>query len=199
MARYTGPKDKLSRRQGADLFGKGPKLRRINVPPGMGGHRRLRKLSDFGAQLREKQKAKRIYGVLEKQFKRYYEKATRERQATGEALLQQLEARLDNVVYRLGFAPSRAAARQMVNHGHVLVEGEKVDIPSYQVKPGQVINLAPRAMEIVQVKEALAKKDVATPVWLERKAGAGKVARLPKRDDILEDIAEQLIVEFYSR
>lgn len=199
MARYTGPKDKLSRREGADLFGKGPKLRRLNVPPGQHGQRRRRRFSDYGTQLREKQKAKRIYGVLEKQFKRYFERAAKNPQATGEVLLQQLESRLDNIIYRLGFAPTRAAARQMVNHGHVLVDGKKVDIPSYQVKSGQVVSLSPKGQELNHVKQALGKKDVVLPDWLSRKAVAGKVERLPKRDEIAEDITEQLIVEFYSR
>jgi len=158
-----------------------------------------RRLSEYGVQLREKQKAKRTYGVLERQFRRYFKKAFKKRGVTGEALLQLLESRLDNVVYRLGFVPSRSVARQLVRHGHILVDGKKVDIPSYQVKPGQVINLNPKAMKIEVVKKSLAEKKKEIPSWLQKKAAVGKIIRLPTREEIGADIAEQLIVEYYSR
>lgn len=207
MARYKDAKCRLCRREGVKLFLKGarcfspkcPIERRGGVPPGQQGQRRLRRLSEFGVQLREKQKAKRLYGVLERQFRRYYEQAAKVREATGEALLQLLEARLDNVVYRLGFALSRGIARQLVNHGHILVDGKKVNIPSYRVKTGQTISLTSKGLTIDQVKMALAEKDRMIPAWLKRKAAVGKVVRLPKREEIDANINENLIVEFYSR
>jgi small subunit ribosomal protein S4 len=134
MARYTGPKDRLSRREGTDLFGKGIKLTRITVPPGQHGPKGLRRVSQYGRQLREKQKVKRFYGIFENQFRRYVNEALKSRGNTGEALLVNLEKRLDNVVYRLGFASSRPGARQLVSHKHVLVNGNRVNIPSYQVR-----------------------------------------------------------------
>lgn len=207
MARYKDAKCRLCRREGVKLFLKGtrcfspkcPIERRGGVPPGQHGQRRGRRLSEFGGQLREKQKAKRLYGVLERQFRRYYEQVAKVKEGTGEALLQLLETRLDNVVYRLGFVLSRGIARQLVNHGHVLVDGKKVDIPSYRVKPGQTISLSPKGLTINQVKTALAEKDRQIPGWLKRKAAVGKIDRLPKRDEIDANINEQLIVEFYSR
>lgn len=199
MARYTGPKDRLSRREGFDLFGKGAKLTRLNVPPGVHGPRGTRRLTPYGRQLREKQKVKRLYGVLEKQFRRYVEQALKSKGNTGEALLSLLERRLDNVVFRLGFAPTRPAARQMVSHKHVLVNGKKVNIPSYQVKEGDTITLTATAMEIPVVKELLEVKDPQIPAWLQRKAAAGKIKRLPTIDDVPDPISTQDIVEFYSR
>lgn len=156
-------------------------------------------MSEYGAQLREKQKAKRTYGVLERQFKRYFEKARKVSGATGETLLRMLELRLDNVLYRLGFSPSRSASRQLVSHGHVLVSGKRVNIPSYQVKVGETISFSTRGFKTPEVQETIGQKDVIIPLWLERKAAVGKVKRLPKRDEIEGDIAEQLIVEYYSR
>lgn len=207
MARYKDAKCRLCRREGVKLFLKGtrcfspkcPIERRGGVPAGQHGQRGLRRLSEFGVQLREKQKAKRLYGVLERQFRRNFEQAAKVREATGEALLQLLETRLDNVVYRLGFTLSRGIARQLVTHGHILVDGKKVNIPSYRVRPGEIISLAPKGLKISQVKTALEEKDRVIPGWLERKAAVGKVVRLPKREEIDASINEQLIVEFYSR
>lgn len=199
MARYTGPKDRQSRREGFDLYGKGAKLTRLNVPPGQHGPRGMRRQSQFGRQLREKQKVKRMYGVMEKQFRKYVDQALKSKGNTGEALLVHLERRLDNVVHRLGFAPTRPAARQLVSHKQVLVDGEKVNIPSYQVKAGETITLTGTAMEIPAVQRLLEVKEPKVPEWLERKAAVGKVKRMPKREDIVEPISEQDIVEFYSR
>lgn len=202
MARNTGAKTKLMRRVGQDLGLKSNPLKaakRINVPPGMHGRKGKRKVSEYGLQLLEKQKARTIYGVLEKQFHRYYVKATRHSEATGSALLSLLERRLDNVVYRLGLAPTRAAARQLVNHGNVRVNDQKVSIPSYSVKVNDVITLTDTATNIPYIAELLKDKDLSIPKWLNRKAGAGQVVRLPEREDVTEDISEQLIVEYYSR
>jgi len=200
MARYTGPKDRLSRREGFDLFGKGAKLTRLNVTPGIHGPRgSMRKQSQYGKQLREKQKVKRMYGLMEKQFRKYIARASKTRGNTGETLLSLLERRLDNTIYRLGFAPTRPAARQLVSHKHVLVDGKKVNIPSYEVDEGNTITLINKALEIPAVKKLVEDKDINIPEWLERKATVGRVSRNPKRDDIPEPISEQDIVEFYSR
>ncbi len=207
MARYKDAKCRLCRRERVKLFLKGarcfspkcPIERRGGVPPGQHGQRGRRRASEYSLQLREKQKAKRLYGVLERQFRRYYEKAAEVKEATGTILLRLLERRLDNVVYRLGFAQSRAMARQLVNHGHILVDGKKVDIPSYQVRPGQTISIRPKSLNFSPVKTALAEKDRSVPGWLKRKAAVGKVDRLPEREEIETDINEQLIVEYYSR
>lgn len=199
MARYTKAKDRLSRREGVDLFGKGAKLTRLNVTPGQHGPKGYRSSSQYGKQLREKQKVKRIYGVLEKQFRRYVLEALKSKGNTGEALLVELEKRLDNVVYRLGFAPTRPMARQLVNHGHVMVDSKKVDIPSYQVKIGQTIALKAKALEIPAVKKLVANEEISIPKWLVRKAAVGQVKKDPVRDDIIEPVFEQDIVEFYSR
>ncbi len=174
-------------------------LRRLNIPPGQHGAKGRRKISDYGLQLREKQKVKRMYGVLERQFRRYFENARKWRGNTGEKLLEFLERRLDNVVYRIGFVPTRSGARQLVSHGHVLVNGKKVNIPSYPVFIGQVISLKTKAMGIPSVKQMLDEKTFTPPEWLERKGPVGRVARLPGRSDVKEDISEQLIVEHYSR
>lgn len=199
MARYTGAKDRLSRREGFDLFGKGAKLTRLAVPPGVHGPKGTRMLSQYGRQLREKQKVKRLYGILEKQFRKYVNEALKTKGNTGETLLTILERRLDNVVYRLGFAPSRPAARQLVSHRHVLVNGKKLNIPSYQVRAGEAIGLTTQAMEIPSIKGALEEKDHKIPGWLKRKAAVGMVERKPKMEDISEPISVQDIVEFYSR
>ncbi len=198
MARYRGPKDRLSRREGFDLFGAGTKLTRLSVPPGMHGPKGARKLSGYGKQLREKQKVKRIYGVLEHQFKKYVARASKSRENTGDLLLSLLERRLDNVVYRLGFASSRPFARQIVNHGHVFVNNVKVTIPSYEVKEGDVVTLTPSIQKNPDVNRLVLEEKV-LPVWVERKGGIGKVSRLPERADILEPIEESIIIEFYSR
>ncbi|MCR4263438.1 MAG: 30S ribosomal protein S4, partial [Candidatus Roizmanbacteria bacterium] len=158
-----------------------------------------RKPSDYGRQLREKQKVKRIYGIMENQFKRYYQEAAKTKGVTGEALLSHLERRLDNVVYRLGFAPTRAAARQIVRHGHVKVSDRRVDIPSFEVSIGHVVSLKPKSVTIPAIEKSLAEKTHITPGWLQKKATAGKITAYPKREDIIEDIQEQLIVEYYSR
>jgi small subunit ribosomal protein S4 len=199
MAKYVGPKDRLSRREGFDMFGAGGKLTRLNVPPGVHGPKGTRGSSQFGKQLREKQKVKRMYGMMEKQFAAYMEEASKTRGNTGSALLMRLEKRLDNVVYRLGFAPSRPTARQLVSHRHVLVNGKKLNIPSYQVKVGDVISMDAKSINIPEVKKTMDSKDVTVPAWLEKKAAAGKVAKNPERTDIPEAINEQDIVEFYSR
>jgi len=199
MARYTGPKDRLSRREGTDLFGKGAKLTRLAVPPGQHGPKGARRLSDYGMQLREKQKVKRMYGMMERQFRRYVEEALRERGNTGEKLVRLLERRLDNVVYRLGWTVTRPMARQLVSHGHVTVNGKEVNIPSYQVREGEVIGILPKAAEIPVVKRLVEEGEENLPGWLQRKATVGKVKRLPSRDDVQEPILEQYVVEFYSR
>lgn len=199
MARYTGPKDRLSRREGFDLFGTGLKLTRLTVPPGVHGPKGSRGSSQYGRQLREKQKVKRLYGLLEKQFRKYVEQALKSRGNTGEKLIGILEKRLDNVIFRLGFAPSRPSARQIVSHGHVLVDGKKVNIPSYGLKVGQTVSLDAKGMAIPAVAKLLKSEEVKVPAWLEKKAVVGKVARDPKREDIVEPISEKDIVEFYSR
>ena len=188
MARYTGPKNKLARKIGEDLGLKSNPLkvaRRLSIRPGQHGSRGRRKVSDYGIQLQEKQKVKYIYGILEKQLRRLYENASKNPTATGSALLSLLERRLDNVVYRAGWAPTRAAARQLVNHGHVLVNGD-------------VLNLTDKTLKVPVVAEML-KADVAPPEWIEKKQAVAKVARLPERSEITEAIEEQLVVEFYSR
>lgn len=199
MARYTGPKDRLSRREGFDLFGKGGKLTRLTVPPGVHGPKGTRMPSQYGKQLREKQKVKRLYGVLEKPFRNYVTKALKSRGNTGEKLLSLLERRLDNIVFRLGFAPSRPAARQLVSHRHVLVNGKKVNIPSYQIKAGETVTLDAKAIAMPEVKKLLADEKYKAPEWLKRKAAVGIVEREPKIEDMTDSISTQDIVEFYSR
>lgn len=206
MARYTGPKNRLARREGIDLGMKTPGskahaslLRRLTIIPGQHGSRGKRKLSGYGIQLREKQKVRRLYGVLERQFRKYFKRALKFKGNTGEMLLQQLERRLDTIMYRLGLAPTRAAARQLVTHGHVLVNEKKVSIPSYQVEVDDIIMLKGKALEIPAVKKLLEEKNPQLVPWLERKGAVGKVAKLPERSEIPEDINEQLIVEYYSR
>jgi len=202
MARYTGPKNKKARRLGVDLGLKtNPKSleRRLSTPPGQHGKKGLRKQSDYGLQLAEKQKAKLTYGLLEKQFSKYYHIASKDPLATGEVMLSLLERRLDNVVYRLGLAPTRRAARQIVSHGNALVNGKKLTIPSYQVKIDDVITLTTVGLSIPYIKSLQEIKDFTPPSWLDKKAVAGKVLRIPNRQDITEAINEQLIVEFYSR
>lgn len=207
MARYTKAECRLCRREGIKLFLKGercfsakcPIEKKGAVPPGQHGTKSGHRLSEYGQRLREKQKAKRLYGVLEKQFRRYFSLAKKTKGVPGEALLRLLESRLDNVVYCLGLAPSRSVARQIVRHRHVLVDGKKVDIPSFRVKPGQVISLSGRAMKMDLVKKKLAEGKKDLPDWLKRKAAVGQMVRLPRREEIAADIDEQLIVEYYSR
>src|SRR3989344_734419 len=204
MARYLGPKNRLARREGIDLGLKTPGskshaqlLKRIKITPGVHGQKRKRKLSDYGVQLREKQKVKRIYGLLERQFKKYFQIATRDKRNTGETLLTMLERRLDNVIYRLNLAPTRASARQFVTHGHIKLDDQKVSIPSYLVSPGQVISYKDKFLATPLIKKMLETKDPQIASWLSRKGPHGKVLRLPKREDIMENINEQLIIEFY--
>jgi len=200
MAKYNGPKDRLSRREGVDLFNKGAKLTRLNVLPGVHGPKGQTKApSQYGRQLREKQKVKRIYGILEKQFRKYVEKALKSKGNTGEALLVLLEKRLDNVVYKLGFATTRPMSRQLVSHRHVLVNSKIVNIPSYQVKAGDVVSLSSKIIEMPLVKKLISDDEYQVPGWLERKVSVGKIVKDPVRSDIVELVSEQDIVEFYSR
>jgi small subunit ribosomal protein S4 len=206
MAKYNGPKNRLARKEGIDLGLKtvGTKShaglqRRLNVPPGQHGQKMRRKVSGYGIQLREKQKMKRLYGVLERQFRKYFAMARKWRGNTGDMLVQFLERRLDNTVYRLGFAPTRTSARQFVSHGHIMVNGARVNIPSYLVAADAVVTVKPKAAEIPVIKKMLEDKTFTPPAWLERKGGAGKVVRLPERDDVKEDINTQLVIEYYSR
>ena len=200
MARYTGPKRRLSKREGLPLTSKDIKSleRKGAIPPGQHGARMRRRVSEYGLQLREKQKAKRFYGILEKQFKGYVETASKVKGATGLSFMQALETRLDNVVYRLGFSKSRAGARQLVSHGHIKVLDKKVTIPSYKTRVGQTIALSDKLRDNTQVKKSLEEIET-LPGWLERKATIGKVLRIPERDEMEQAIDEQLIVEFYSR
>ncbi len=191
MAHYVGPKNRLSRREGVDLFGKGHKLRRSTQVPGQHGAKRTRKVSDYGRQLREKQKVRRMYGIMERQFRRMFGQANRVKGNTGEALLQLLELRLDNVIYRLGLVPTRNMARQVVGHGHVKINGKKLNIPSYQVKIGDEISLTESLVR--------SRENITVPAWLDRQGIMGRVTALPARADVVESITEQLIVEFYSR
>ena len=209
MGRYTGPSCRLCRREGEKLYLKAERcysekcaLEKKPYIPGQHGRGRRGKPSEYGAQLREKQKAKRIYGVLERQFRNYFEKAERQPGITGENLLVLLERRLDNVVYRLGFAGSRPEARQLVTHGHFLLNGRKVNIPSILVKVGDVIQVRERSKESPKFKELQAQAAYKTPPeWLEVDADnlSGRVLALPRRDQIDSPIAEHLIVELYSR
>ncbi len=207
MARYLGPKCRLCRREKTKLFLKGdrcnspacPLDRRGAVPPGQHGLKTSRsRVSEYGRQLREKQKLKRTYGLLEKQLHHFFKKAQKSKKAAGEVLLQMLESRLDNIVFKLKFAPSRAFARQLISHKHVLVEGKKVNIPSSMVKPGEIISLDEKALKIEEVKKSLQTKEE-LPAWLKKKAAVGQMVRLPERKEIEGDINEQLIVEYYSR
>ncbi len=203
MARLSGPKSKISRRYGLPLFGPSKALERKNYPPGQHGPKgSRRKQSDYSVALAEKQKLRLMYGLMERQFRGYYETASAKRGVTGETMLQLLECRLDNVVYRLGFANTRRAARQMVGHGHVQVNGKKVDISSYQVKPGEVIavrervkskQLGTRGIELTQI--------VPVPDWMtvNREGLSGQMTRIPTRTEIAPVVNEQLIVELYSR
>lgn len=202
MARYTGPKHRLCRAEGVALCGspKCPVIRKNAGPPGQHGQKGRRKISEYGIQLREKQKVKRMYGVLERQFKKYFNLASSKKTATGEALLLLLETRLDNVIFRLNLVSSRPQARQLVNHGHVLVNDKRVTIPSYNVKIGDVLTLSTKAASLDFIKKlAQDTKDLILPPWLNKKAIIGKVVDWPKREDLKEDINERLIVEYYSR
>lgn len=200
MGRYTGSKHKLARRHGVNLLDKtsASLQRRLNIPPGIHGARRKRQLSEFGQQLREKQKAKAVYGVAERQFKKLVQTVQKQKGETGELLISLLETRLDNVVYRLGFAQSRYQARQFVGHGHILVNSKKVTIPSYIVKESDVISLSPKLQKNTAVVKILEEKTEVLP-FLERKGVVGKLSRLPKREDIQVPFDTQPIIEYYSR
>jgi len=207
MARYLGPKCKLSRREGTDLFLKsGVKSLdskcKLEVPPGGVKGERKTRLSDYGVQLREKQKLRRMYGVLERQFRGYYTRAAGRPGATGENLLKMLEGRLDNVVYRMGFASTRSEARQLVSHKSVSVNGEVVNIPSYQCNAGDVIAIGEAAQKQLRIQSAMQiKSQVGFPEWVEvdEKKFSGVLKQLPDRGDILPDINENLVVELYSK
>lgn len=202
MARYTGPRCRLSRREGVNLdLKKKWALERREAPPGQHGAKRT-KLSNYGLQLREKQKAKRFYGILEKQFRSYYLKASRRKGITGVLLLQYLENRLDNVIYQLGFAITRAQARQIVGHGLVVVNGRRVNIPSFQVKAGDVVTIEDKEKARKYIKNNLTLNEGwSSPLWLvsDPENLVGKVVRAPEREDIKAPVNEQLIVELYSR
>ena len=201
MARYTGPKTRIARKFGEAIFGADKVLSKKNYPPGQHGNTRKRKTSEYGVQLREKQKAKYTYGVLEKQFRNLFVKASRSGGITGEVLLQLLEGRLDNVVFRLGIAPTRAAARQLVSHRHITVDGQVVNIPSYAVKPGQIIGVREKSKSLEVIADALAGFNHSKYPWIEwdQAIMCGKLLHLPERADIPENIKEQLIVELYSK
>lgn len=201
MARYTGPKTKIARKFGEPIFGEDKVLQRRNFPPGQHGQNKRRKTSEYGVQLREKQKAKYTYGVLEKQFHNLFEKASRIKGITGVILLQLLESRLDNVVYRLGVAPTRAAARQLVLHKHITVNGKVVNIPSYQVVPGDIVAVREKSKSLEVIADCLAGFNHSKYPWIEwdETVKGGKFLHLPEREDIPENIKEQLIVELYSK
>ena len=201
MARYTGPKSKIARKFGEPIFGEDKVLARRTNPPGQHGANRRRKLSEYGTQLREKQKAKYTYGVLERQFRNLFDKASRSKGVTGEVLLQLLESRLDNIVYRLGIARTRAAARQLVLHRHITVNGSVVNIPSYSVTPGELVAVREKSKSLEVVQDSLAGFNHSKYPWIEwdENAKGGKMLNLPQREDIPENIKEQLIVELYSK
>lgn len=202
MARYTGPRSKIARRFGEPIFGPDKALQKKGYAPGMHGRtRRRKKVSEYGLQLMEKQKAKFTYGLLERQFSNLFDKASRKKGVTGEILLQLLESRLDNVVYRLGIAPTRAAARQLVSHRHIEVNGNVVNIPSYNVRPSDLIGVRERSKSLQVITESLEHNRRSRYSWLEWDDASmvGKFLNVPERSDIPENIKEQLIVELYSK
>ncbi len=201
MARYTGPKSKIARKFGEPIFGPDKAQARRNFPPGQHGNSRRRKTSEYGVQLKEKQKAKYTYGVLEKQFRNLFAKAQTKKGITGEILLQLLECRLDNIVYRLGMSPTRAGARQLVSHKHITVDGKVVNIPSYSVKQGQVVAVRESDKSMVVITESLNGFNHSKYHWIEYNEAnmAGTFLHIPERADIPENIKEQLIVELYSK
>jgi small subunit ribosomal protein S4 len=201
MARYIGPKVRISRRFNEPIMGDNKALQKKNYPPGQHGKGKKRKQSEYAIQLAEKQKAKYIYGVLERQFAHTFDKATRKKGVTGEVLLQMLEARLDNTVYRLGVAPTRRAARQLVGHKHILVNGDVVNIPSYTLKPGDTVGVREKSKSLEAITNSLSIQSAKKYNWLEWDGSemVGKLINLPPREDIPENINEQLIVELYSK
>ncbi len=202
MARYTGPKHKIARREGINILEKesGSLQRRLNIAPGgVVGRKMKRRLSEYGEQLREKQKAKAIYGLLEKQFGNLVKQVSRKKGETGEMLISLLETRLDNIVYRLGFAKTRMMARQIVGHRHILINGKKVNIPSYQVKVNDVVSLAPEMQKNTQVLALLEEKSKEIISFLKIEGMSGKLLRMPKKEDVKPPFDLQLIIEYYSR
>lgn len=201
MARYIGPKSRIARRFGEPIFGPDKALNKRNYAPGQHGVNRRKKTSEYGTQLNEKQKVKYTYGVLERQFRILFERAQRSKGITGEILLQLLESRLDNIVYRLGIAPTRSAARQLVNHGHIVVDGKMVNISSYSVKPGQVVGVRERSKSLEVIDKSLTGFNHAKYSWLDwnEQDKSGKYLNVPAREEIPENIKEQLIVELYSK
>ncbi|UII34829.1 30S ribosomal protein S4 [Fulvivirga ulvae] len=201
MARYRGPKAKVARRFNEPIFGPSKALQKKSYPPGQHGRGRRKKQSEYAIQLMEKQKAKYTYGVLEKQFANLFDKASRKSGITGEILLQLLESRLDNTVFRLGIAPSRRAARQLVLHKHIVVNGSIVNIPSYSLKPGDTVAVRERSKSLETITDSLATHGVKKYPWLEWDGSemVGKLVAMPQRDEIPENINEQLIVELYSK
>jgi len=202
MARYRGPKSKIARKFGEPIFGPDKAFEHKNYPPGMHGiNAKRRKTSEYGLQLKEKQKAKYTYGVLERQFRNLFKKASSSKGITGEELLQLLESRLDNVVFRLGIAKTRAAARQFVTHKHIVVNGQVVSIPSYLVKPGDVIGVREKSKSMEEITDLFNSRRSSRYEWLEwdGEKMAGKFLNRPEREEIPENIKEQLIVELYSK
>lgn len=202
MARYRGPRTKIARKFSDPIFGTDKSFEKKNYPPGMhGNNKRRRKASEYGIQLKEKQKAKYTYGVLEKQFRNLFEKASRSKGITGEVLLQLLESRLDNVVYRMGLSNTRAGARQLVTHRHITVNGEIVNIPSYTLKPGETVGVRERSKSLEVITDALSTARYGSSPWLEfdEATMTGKFLNRPEREEIPENIKEQLIVELYSK
>ncbi len=201
MAKYTGPKSRIARKFGEPIFGPDKVLSKKNYPPGQHGNNRRKKTSEYGIQLREKQKAKYTYGVLEKQFRNMYEKAHSKPGVTGVLLLQMLESRLDNIVFRMGLSPTRAGARQLVNHKHITVDGKVVNIPSYHVRPGQLVAVREKNKSMLVINESLSGFNHSKYPWIEwnESAMSATLIHLPERQDIPENIKEQLIVELYSK
>jgi small subunit ribosomal protein S4 len=200
MARYTGPKHKLARREGVNILDKtsASLQRRLSIPPGVHGRKRKRRLSEYGLQLREKQKAKAMYGLLEKQFKRLVDTVSKQKGDTGELLLSLLETRLDNVVYRLGFAKTRYMSRQMVTHGHVLVNGKKMSIPSYQVQEKDVVTISEKMKKNPDIMILTSEEQIILP-FLAKDGEKGKLVRMPKSGDIEVPFNTRQIIEYYSR
>jgi len=201
MARYTGPKARISRRFNEPILGESKALQKKNYPPGQHGKGKKRKQSEYAVQLAEKQKAKYIYGILERQFENIFDKASRKKGVTGEVLLQMLESRLDNTVYRLGVAPTRRAARQLVVHKHITVNGDVVNIPSVSLRPGDIVAVREKSKSLEAITYSLSVQSAKKYNWLEWDGSEmeGKLINLPMRQDIPENINEQLIVELYSK
>ena len=202
MARYRGPKTKIARKFGEPIYGTDKSFEKKNYPPGSHGmNKRRRKASEYGVQLKEKQKAKYTYGILEKQFRNLFERALGSKGVTGEVLLQLLESRLDNVVYRMGIAPSRDGARQLVTHRHITVNGEVVSIPSYILKPGDIVGVREKSKSLVVISDSLESNRAGSFSWLEWNGAEmqGKFMNRPEREEIPENIKEQLIIELYSK